>query len=166
MGKGIMSKGKGTFLRLAQLLAVSATLALSSSSQAQLYLNEIRINPPGADGDYRYIEIRGSGTIAASTYLAIIDSDGGNIGTVQYARNLGGTTFGASGLIVVCTGAGVLVPASTVRVVDANLGGAFADSATVYLVTTTAAVTLTDYDTDDNAAFDAGTPLAGVTPHD
>jgi hypothetical protein len=67
----------------------------------ELYLNEILRNPPGSDTANEYIELRGtpSGTIAAGTYIVVIEGDGG-LGLIDHIFDLSNITIGSNGFLV------------------------------------------------------------------
>jgi uncharacterized repeat protein (TIGR01451 family) len=69
---------------------------------ADLYINEVMYNPPGADGPNEYIEFRGapSAVIPAGTYLVEIEGDGAGAGVVDRVFDLSGRTLGSNGYMV------------------------------------------------------------------
>jgi hypothetical protein len=81
--------------------------AATPSNTTTLLLNELNINPPGADQSNEFIEYRAVPTSAFSTNdytLLMIDSAGGNTGTIMEAWSLDGFATGTNGLLL--TGAG------------------------------------------------------------
>lgn len=87
--------------------AFGATPARATSL---LLLNEILLNPPGADAPNEYIELRGSpnGVIPAETYLVAIEGDSeGNPGDVQNIFSIAGLSFGSNGYLVLRQGGSV-----------------------------------------------------------
>ncbi|MFN0126349.1 MAG: hypothetical protein ACKV19_06660 [Verrucomicrobiales bacterium] len=86
--------------------------AATPSTTASVLLNELNIDPPGADQSNEFIEFRASpgGAISTNGYtLLMIDSDGNNTGTILEAWSLDGMATGTNGLLL--TGAGY--PASS-----------------------------------------------------
>lgn len=64
-------------------------------------LNEVHINPPGADGNIEYIELLDTAGAARSLngyYLLAIDNSGANTGTVRNAWCLDGLATGTNGI--------------------------------------------------------------------
>ena len=53
-------------------------------------LNELKVNPPGPDGPFEYIEIKGNpGALLTNVYLLAIEGNAGNNpGTINLALNL------------------------------------------------------------------------------
>ena len=69
---------------------------------AAAVLNEISVNPIGADQPYEYAEIKGvpNATIE-NLYFVAIDGDGGAAGVADLVFDLSGKTFGSSGLLMI-----------------------------------------------------------------
>lgn len=81
--------------------------AATPSSTATLLLNELNINPPGADGIFEFIEYRARPASALSTNgftLLMLDGSGNNTGSIVKAWSLDGLATGTNGLLL--TGAG------------------------------------------------------------
>ena len=66
-----------------------------------LYLNEVLRNPPGSDTGNEYIELRGTpgGTIAAGTYIVVLEGDSGP-GLIDHIFDLSNVTIGSNGYLV------------------------------------------------------------------
>lgn len=78
-------------------------LALTISSEAGLYINEILFNPPGTDSSNEYIELRGTPNyiLPNGTYFVGVEGDlNGNPGTIQNIFDLSGVRVGGNGFIV------------------------------------------------------------------
>ena len=84
----------------------TAVIALTFVFSAQagepaIILNEVEIDPPVLVGDRcQYVELRGTGTIAADTWFVSINSDPSNFGFLNAAVDLSGKEFGPNGLLV------------------------------------------------------------------
>lgn len=83
------------------LLTVFLSLALKTS--AQLWINEILINPPGTDSPNEYVELRGTpnSLLPAGTYFVAVEGDtNGNPGTIQHVFDLSNRRIGGNGFLV------------------------------------------------------------------
>jgi MYXO-CTERM domain-containing protein len=141
-----------------------ATLAL---------LNEIRVNPPGADEPYEFVELKGTpGGSLQGFYLVALEGDsGGAAGTADYVLNLstacgGVCSFGTNGLLIVKAAAGgdTIAPPTTV-VLDPQLnvgvtGGSGMENGSITFMLiyspTTAIAKGTDYDPGTGLALPTG----------
>ena len=96
----------GSFVGFASPGRLNPTVA--NVAGATFLINEVNINPPGADNDKEFIEIRNVGNTAASTNgytLLLIDSKvsttgTSDTGTVLKAFSLDGMGTGANGLLL------------------------------------------------------------------
>ncbi|MCB1096112.1 MAG: hypothetical protein KDN22_11100 [Verrucomicrobiae bacterium] len=85
----------------------------ATPSDAPVLLNEVVVNPAGADTDLEFIELLGTSGGAQSFdtyYLLLVDVGGSNTGTVMEAWNLDGFASGSNGLAVVGDGYSDSVP--------------------------------------------------------
>lgn len=83
--------------------ALLLLLAATGARGAELMINEILFNPPGADSTNEYVELRGTPNhvIPAGTYLIALEGDdAGDPGTVQNRFNLSGRRVGQNGFLV------------------------------------------------------------------
>ncbi|HXG46282.1 MAG TPA: hypothetical protein VNO52_01560, partial [Methylomirabilota bacterium] len=66
-------------------------------------LNEVKVNPPGADEPHEFIELRGPpGTLLRQVYLVVLNGDvTANPGVATLVVDLSGRFLGSSGLLVV-----------------------------------------------------------------
>lgn len=83
------------------LFTATFALACATSSQAQVFLNELLFNPPGTDGPNEYFEIRGAaGASLSGIYLVGVEGDsGGGPGDIQSIFNLTSQSLGANGFL-------------------------------------------------------------------
>jgi hypothetical protein len=94
-------------LACAVLPGISATNVFAQSATVPIVLNEIVINPPGADArdGCEYVEFRSlsnaAGVVGNFTYADIEGDFSDNPGQVNYSRDLTGTPVAANGLIVI-----------------------------------------------------------------
>lgn len=102
-------------------------------------LSEAKINPPGVDAPFEFVELRGPpGKLMTNLYLVSIQgNDSGNPGQADLVVALSGQRFGSNGqLIVVAPGNPYLFPSNTTVLLApqlANAGGAF-DNGSVSLL--------------------------------
>lgn len=86
-------------------MSMAALLSLSiaaSSASAQVFINEVFVNPPGTDNGFEYFELRSltpSFSLSGLWFL-IIEGDGTGAGTVDQALNLGTFSTGTNGLFL------------------------------------------------------------------
>ncbi|MGO8681474.1 MAG: DUF3616 domain-containing protein [Limisphaerales bacterium] len=152
------------------LLLWGALLLTAWTARAGLVLNELKVNPPGADdAPNEFIEIRGPADAnLTNIYLLAIDGEsGGNPGRVTCALDLSGARLGSSGLlVVVATNHPYTIPPSTTIVITPELnepgGGLGNGTISFLLVSTPAAISKgQDLDRGDNGVLE-GLP-AGAT---
>lgn len=94
-------------------------------------INEVKINPPGEDAPFEFVELRGSaGKLLTNLFLVSVDGNAsGSPGRLDTVVNLNGQRMGTNGLLVVA-GAGnpyLFSPGTTVILAPqlTNTGGAF-----------------------------------------
>jgi hypothetical protein len=78
-------------------------LGLASAAQAEVYISEVLIHPPGSDSTNEYVELRGTPnlTLPNGIYLISVEGDtAGNPGTVQNIFDLSGRRIGQNGFLV------------------------------------------------------------------
>ncbi|MEZ4333116.1 MAG: hypothetical protein R3F35_15255 [Myxococcota bacterium] len=122
-------------------------------------LNEISVNPPGADMPYEYLEIRGeAGGTLANVYAVAFDGDVGFAGIADWVVNLSAFQLGANGILMVKSASGHPAAAGTTVVVDPQFDTLFGfENGTMTLMlirTATGLVEGVDYDVDDNGALE------------
>ncbi|WP_299438725.1 T9SS type A sorting domain-containing protein [uncultured Aquimarina sp.] len=146
------------------VLLITCVVA-SQVINAQFYINEIMVDPPGTDNPNEYIEIRGAANAAlTNTYLLTIEGDGNDPGDVNEVIDLTGQTTGSNGyLVLLTTGHPYSVDASANIALDLTDGELEGQSHTLLLVqATTAPTTGDDIDSDDDGTPD-GTPYTDWT---
>ena len=87
-----------------------------SSVNAQLLLNELYVNSPGADEPYEFIELKGTpGSTLNNIYVVVFESDSGSAGNADVVIPLNGVTLGSNGLLFIGTSLGYpSIPSETV----------------------------------------------------
>ncbi|MFN5371352.1 MAG: T9SS type A sorting domain-containing protein [Bacteroidia bacterium] len=87
-------------------VALLASLFLNTVN-AQLLLNELYVNRPGAVGNdepYEFIELKGTpGTILNKLYVVAFESDSGSAGNADLVIPINNITLGANGLLFIGT---------------------------------------------------------------
>lgn len=81
----------------------AAVVLLCGTMRAELWLNEILLNPAGEDAPFEFIELRGTPNwiLPAATFLVALEGDaGGNPGTIQNLFDLSGRQIGGNGFLV------------------------------------------------------------------
>lgn len=98
-------------------------------------LNEIKVNPPGSDNGFEFIELRGQGTLPSFTYVMSIEGDMGSVqGRVNYYYDLGGVSFGSNGLILIRAPNAYMPPAGATVIDDPRLSGGVIQNGTESIV--------------------------------
>lgn len=140
-----------------------------SSAPANVVLNELKVNAPGADNPYEYVEIKGpAGTVLRNVYLVSWEGTiPANAGIARYVLDLSGATIGSNGLLLVKGTLGhAASDGNTAVVTDARLdtNDTFeGDSNTFGLYFSPAPlVQSTDYDTENDGTLDWGTVLPSL----
>jgi hypothetical protein len=79
-------------------------LLLSLDVRAQVLVNEVKVNPPGADEKYEFIEIRSNpNSTLNNIYVCVFDGDSANPGVLDRVFRVMNTTLGNSGLMLFAT---------------------------------------------------------------
>ncbi|MEM8535695.1 MAG: ExeM/NucH family extracellular endonuclease [Chloroflexota bacterium] len=97
---------------------------LSMANTPPLLLNEVKIDPPGDDGPFEYIELKGSpnNTISNGTYVVAFDGSRDQAGVATLVVSLGGLPLGSNGLVAIhSTVGGHVFPADTAHIADPQL---------------------------------------------
>lgn len=103
-------------------------------------LSEAKLNPPGEDAPFEFVELRGPpGKVMANLYLVSIQgSDSGNPGQAEFVVPLNGERFGTNGLLIVAAPGHPydFSPGTTVLLVPrlANVGGVFGNGSVSLLL--------------------------------
>lgn len=87
-----------------------------NSVNAQLLLNELYVNAPGADEPFEFIELKGTpGSTLNNIYVVVFESDSGSAGNADVVIPLNGVTLGSNGLLFIGTSLGYSnIPSATV----------------------------------------------------
>jgi hypothetical protein len=125
-------------------------------------LGEAKVNPPGEDAPYEFVELRGPpGRMMTNLHLLAIQGEQAqNPGVVTLAVDLNGRTFGSNGLLVVAAPGqtNLFSPATSVLSVPvlANLGGVLGNGSFTLLLAGSrqAVVAGTDLDAGDNGTLE------------
>lgn len=125
-------------------------LLMAAPASAQVVINEIRIDHPGADVE-EYFELAGPpGTLLDGMWYVVLGDNPGS-GAVEYALQLDGNEIPASGFFVVAT------PTFTLGTADLVTSITFenSDNVTHMLVTGFTGAVGDDLDTDDDGVLDS-----------
>ncbi|MFN7690616.1 MAG: hypothetical protein ACK5QU_06010, partial [Bacteroidota bacterium] len=103
-------------MNLKHLITLSALLFFSFTiSHAQLLLNEVKVNPPGNDNPFEFIELKGTpGSLITNTYLVILEGDSGSAGNADLVIRLNNITLGSNGLYFIGTSLGYTINSPTI----------------------------------------------------
>jgi hypothetical protein len=87
-----------------------------NSVNAQLLLNELYVNSPGADEPFEFIELKGTpGSTLNNIYVVVFESDSGSAGNADVVIPLNGVTLGSNGLLFIGTSLGYSnIPSETI----------------------------------------------------
>lgn len=153
------------WLLIALTTLLSVPLAAAPAS-AQVFINEVFVNPPGTDNGFEYFELR---SLAPSVSLSglwflVIEGDGASAGVVDQALNLGAFSTGTNGLFLWRDSATVLQPppASGTNVHVADFSPDLENGSQTYLLVQSFTGSVgTDLDTDNDGILDL-TPWTSV----
>lgn len=129
----------------------------ASSAQAQVTINEIRIDQPSTDND-EYFELAGpaSASLSGLTYLVIGDGSGGS-GVIEAVVDLSGQSLSGSGFFVAAEGTFTIGTAD----LTTSLNFENSDNVTHLLVSGFSGSNGDDLDTNDDGTLDV-TPWSGI----
>ncbi len=134
-----------------KLLLTITIMSIGTSLSAQLYINEIMVQPPSSSSSPKQdneelIEIRGvaNSTIAANTYLIQVEGDETDPGDIESSSNnaggiidLSGKTIGSNGtLVILTTGHPYTISSETTQVLDVTDGNLEDPTHTFFLINT------------------------------
>ena len=134
-----------------KLLLTITIMSIGTSLSAQLYINEIMVQPPNSSSSPKQdneelIEIRGvaNSTIAANTYLIQVEGDETDPGDIESSSNnaggiidLSGKTIGSNGtLVILTTGHPYTISSETTQVLDVTDGNLEDPTHTFFLINT------------------------------
>jgi hypothetical protein len=149
------------------LLALSALAGTALAQGPAIRLNELFLNPPGADDGQEFVEIKAApNTALTGLWLVIIEGDASvdstQAGIVDQAINLGAFSTGSNGLLLIRDTAAVLTPApdAGTSVVTFNFTPDLENGTNTFLLVRnwTGTVGGTDIDAGDDGTVDL-TPL-------
>lgn len=90
-------------------------LACTQVASAQLLLNEVLVNPPGADDAKEFIELKGTpGSTLNNIYVVVFEGDSADAGNADLVIPLNDVTLGSNGLLFIGTSLGYSISAPTV----------------------------------------------------
>ncbi|MEM7262446.1 MAG: hypothetical protein AAF488_10690 [Planctomycetota bacterium] len=141
-----------------RVLSTLCLLLIAHTAQAQVVINEIRIDEPGTDIN-EFFELSGTPgeLLDGLTYVVIGDSTGSMSGNLEFALPLDGNSLNASGYFVAAEDTFVLGIADlTTDLVFEN-----SDNVTHLVVTGFSGTVGDDLDTDDDGVLDV-TPWTGI----
>ena len=133
-----------------KLLLTITIMSIGTSLSAQLYINEIMVQPPNSSSSPKQdneelIEIRGvaNSTIAANTYLIQVEGDETDPGDIESGGgqggiiDLSGKTIGSNGtLVILTTGHPYTISSETTQVLDVTDGNLEDPTHTFFLINT------------------------------
>ena len=134
-----------------KLLLTITIMSIGTSLSAQLYINEIMVQPPNSSSSPKQdneelIEIRGvaNSTIADNTYLIQVEGDSNDPGDIESSSNnaggiidLSGKTIGSNGtLVILTTGHPYTISSETTQLLDVTDGNLEDPTHTFFLINT------------------------------
>ena len=141
---------------------VGLILWMSHAASAGLMINELYVNPPGADNGREFFELRDApGTSLNNHFLLVIEGDGGGAGVIDQVLSLNGFSTGTNGLFV-WRDAASGSPAAGTNVNTADFSPDIENGTNTYILVTGFTGTLaSDLDTNNDGVLDS-TPWASV----
>jgi hypothetical protein len=132
-------------------LLILTIMSIGTSLSAQLYINEIMVQPPSSSTSTKQdneelIEIRGvaNSTIADNTYLIQVEGDSSDPGDIESSSNnaggiidLSGKTIGSNGILVILTtGHPYTINSESTQLLDVTDGNLEDPTHTFFLINT------------------------------
>lgn len=149
------------FMNIKQLLTLSFFLFFSiANSHAQLLLNEVKVNPPGNDNPFEFIELKGTaGSLITNTYLVILEGDSGSAGNADLVIRLNNITLGSNGLYFIGTSLGYTINSPTIlrdTLIFGIPGGIIENGSSTFMLvfSTTPIVYGLDYDANNDGVLE------------
>ncbi len=142
------------------LLLLAIHFILFFEVKAQLLLNEIKVNPPGNDNPFEFIELKGTaGSMLSNTYLLILECDSGSAGNSDLVIRLNNITLGSNGLYFIGTSLGYPIAAPTLlrdTLIFGIPGGILENGSSTYMLvfSNTPIVYGIDYDTNNDGVLE------------
>jgi hypothetical protein len=123
-----------------------------------LLLNELDVNPPGDDGPFEYVELRGpAGLSLVNIYFVSLEGDGVDAGTADLVVDLSAASLGSNGLLMLKAPLGGFSPGDANTTVVSvtpfgNTSGGLENGSNSFALvfSTTPIVSGSDLDTDNN----------------
>jgi hypothetical protein len=147
--------------RISSFCFLLSFFLLGSYSKAQLLLNEIVVNPPGADEPFEFIELKGNpGNTLNNIYVCVFEGDSASAGNCDLVIPLNNITLGSNGLLLIATSIGFpTIPAATTFIDTLNFGipgGVLENGNTSFAIifSPTPIVYNADYDTNNDGTLD------------
>jgi hypothetical protein len=159
-------------LTLLSVFGALVSVRAASNQAPDVVINEVVINPPGADSPYEYIELRGPpGASLNNVNLVVVEGDPQGMiaspGTFDHVVNLNGRTLGSNGLLILVPPNAPWkssIPTQTTVVdyprldvpADVNMAGGIENGANSFLLLHTPQVLneTVDYDVDNNGTLE------------
>ncbi len=141
-------------------LGVIIQLLCLTQIYAQVLLNEIKVNPPGNDNPFEFIELKGTpGSTINNVYLVILEGDSGNTGVADLAIKLNQITFGSNGLYFIGTSLGYTISLPTLMLdtlIFGVPGGVLENGSSTFMLVNSPSPIIygIDYDTDNNGVLE------------
>lgn len=135
-------------------------LLFLSQINAQLLLNEVKVNPPGNDNPFEFIELKGTpGSSITNTYLLILEGDSGSAGNADLVIRLNNITLGSNGLYFIGTSLGYTITPPTIlrdTLIFGIPGGVIENGSSTFMLvySTTPIVYGLDYDTNNDGVLE------------
>ena len=144
------------------LLGVLLTPLFLNNLNAQLLLNELYANRPGAVGNdepYEFIELKGTpGTTLNKLYVVVFESDSGSAGNADLVIPINNVSLGSNGLILIGTQLGYpSVNPETVFIDTLIFGLPILENGSIsfaVIFSNTPILTDVDYDTNNDGVLD------------
>ena len=142
------------------LFAIALQLLFLFNAKAQLLLNEVKVNPPGNDNPFEFIELKGTpGSLITNTYLLILEGDSGSAGNADLVIRLNNITLGSNGLYFIGTSLGYTIAAPTIlrdTLIFGIPGGIIENGSSTFMLvfSTTPIIYGFDYDTNNDGTLE------------
>jgi hypothetical protein len=142
------------------LFILAFQLVFLLNANAQLLLNEVKVNPPGNDNPFEFIELKGTpGSLISNTYLLIIEGDSASAGNADLVIRLNNITLGSNGLYFIGTSLGYPISAPTIlrdTLIFGIPGGIIENGSSTFLLvySTTPIIYGLDYDTNNDGTLE------------
>jgi hypothetical protein len=142
------------------IFVIAVQLIFLSNAHAQLLLNEVKVNPPGNDNPFEFIELKGTpGSLINNTYLLILEGDSASAGNADLVIRLNNITLGSNGLYFIGTSLGYTVNAPTIlrdTLIFGIPGGIIENGSSTFMLvySTTPIIYGIDYDVNNDGVLE------------